>query len=138
MTRSLHAICLITAAIVAGPAAGALSASSPLDGRWTFTWTQAQANPGGGHAVPSGRFVVELRHGHVTRLQPRPVLRGGRFTTRGNLATFVFPAPAPPGAVAGRVYAMHWSIYRDRLTWSRAPGRAAMNIFFVTPWTRIG
>jgi len=124
-------------AAVAPTAAGGLRASSPLDGRWTFTWTRAQLNHvGAPHVVPARLFLVEFRDGRFTRLLPRPVLRGARFTTSGNVATFVFPAPLPAGLVAGRIYTMRWSIYRDRLTWSRVPGRAGLRAFTITPWTR--
>lgn len=124
--------------------AGALAASadarsgaaSPLDGRWTFTWTRAEMRPICASCTV-GRFLVEFRDGHVIRLLPKPVLRSGRFSVRGNLASMVFPAPAPAGIIPGTTYLMRWSIYRDRLTWSRVPGRPALEAFLITPWVRV-
>lgn len=137
MTRSVGAVVLITVTAMVGvtTARARTMPTSPLDGRWTFTWTRAEVAGLGG--VPAGRFVVEFRDGHFARLLPRPVRRGARFTTSGNVATLVFPKPAPPGTVAGRTYTMRWSIYRDRLTWSKVPGRASLDLFFVTPWIRV-
>ena len=109
---------------------------SPLDGRWTFTWSASMVKS---HRAPpglAGRYVVQLRDGQLTRLIPHPVLSGARFTIKGTVATFVFPAHSP-FLVGGKPYVMEWSIYRDRLTWSRAPGRASLIMFFDVPWTRV-
>ena len=136
MTRSVGAILLIAlvATLAATTARTQTLPTSPLDGRWTFTWTPADVGTG---QAPAGRYLVEFRDGHLIRLLPRPVLRGARFATKGDVATFVFPAPPPAGIVAGRICTMRWSIYRDRLTWSPVPGRAALTLFFVKPWTRV-
>ena len=140
VSRSAGVVAMITlaAALVAPNASTGRLRTSPLDGRWTFTWTRAQLNHvGAPHVVPAGTFLVEFRNGRLSRLLPRPVLRGARFTTSGNVATLVFPVPAPAGLVAGRIYTMRWSIYRDRLTWSHVPGRAGIDAFAITPWTRV-
>jgi hypothetical protein len=135
-----HLTCLLGSMALAGALTASADArsgaASPLDGRWTFTWTPAQMRPICASCAV-GRFLVEFRDGHVIRLPPKPVLRTGRFSVRGNLASFVFPAPAPAGIIAGRMYAMRWSIYRDRLTWSKVPGRPLLEAFLITPWVRV-
>ena len=109
---------------------------SPLDGRWEFTWTPAEVKSHGADPKLPDRYVVEFRNGAFTRLLPPPVVRKARFTTHGNVATFVFTVPTT-GVVVGRPYVMRWSIYRDRLTWSHVPGRAGIDAFAITPWTRV-
>ncbi len=135
MTRSVGAL-FLTSAVAASLATTVADArtlvSSPLDGRWTFTWTPAETKS----PRLAARYVVEFRDGHLTRLLPHPVLRGARFSTSGNVATLVFP-PGTGGVVPGRPYTMRWSIYRDRLTWAPAPGRAGLDVFYVVPWTRV-
>ena len=138
MSRLISA--LVLAAVIATPTATVAEAhtlpGSPLDGRWTFTWSASMVKS---HRAPpglAGRYVVQLRDGQLTRLIPHPVLSGARFTIKGTVATFVFPAHSP-FLVGGKPYVMEWSIYRDRLTWSRAPGRASLIMFFDVPWTRV-
>jgi hypothetical protein len=111
--------------------------SSPLDGRWEFTWTPAVVKSTGADPRLADHYVVEFRNGSFIRLAPRPVVRKARFTTHGNLMTMVFTVPTT-GAVVGRPYVMHWSIYRDRLTWATVPGRAGSTLFAAVPWTRVG
>jgi hypothetical protein len=55
---------------------------------------------------------------------------------RGNLATFVFPRRAGR-IVPGYVYWMRWSLYRDRLTSSKVPGRLALDALVITRWIRV-
>lgn len=138
MTSLVRIVALLaTAAVVAVPVARPASlGSTPLDGRWTFVWPSAALHKCCDPRVPAGRYVVEFRDGQVTRLLPKPVLRGLRFTVSGSLATFVFPRGVP-GTVPGRHYVMRWSIYRDRLTWSSVPGRAPLGAFVITPWIRV-
>jgi hypothetical protein len=110
----LGAVVLFAAAatsIMTARAADAhILSGSPLDGRWTFTWTPSMVKSQGG--VPSslaGRHMVELRDGQLIQLLPHPVLRRARFTVSGDVATFVF-LPGAVGVVPGRPYKMRWSI----------------------------
>jgi hypothetical protein len=129
---------LLALALLPAPsvASAARVKASPLDGRWTFTWTRAELR-NYCSVCPPGRFVVEFRDGHFSRLIPKPVLHNARFSVRGTLVTFVFPPPAPVGVVANRRYTMRWSIYRDRLTWSRVTGLPPLQAFFIEPWIRV-
>ena len=84
----------------------------------------------------AGYNLVEFRNDRFISVLPRPRRDLGRFTTSGNVATFVFSAPPPAGLIAARPYVMRWSVYRDRLTWSAVPGRAFIGMFVSVPWTR--
>ena len=139
MSRVAGAI-LLTAAVISLGAPGArahVSPSSPLDGRWTFTWTLAELKRNNASTRYAGYNLVELRNGRLISVLPRPVRDLGRFTSSGNVGTFVFSAPPPAGVIAARPYVMRWSVYRDRLTWSAVPGRASIGMFVAVPWTRI-
>jgi hypothetical protein len=125
------------ASVLAGNTHASSVSTSPLDGRWTWTWTPAQVKSKNLPPRLAGRYLVELQDGDLTRLLPHPVLRGAHFTTQGDVATFVFPRGVV-ALVPGRHYVMHWSIYRDRLTWSKIPGRAWWgDLFLAVPWTRV-
>jgi len=131
---------VIAVAGVAARAADARTPASPLDGRWTFTWTRAELNRQRAFGVPAAHYLVEIGAGRIHVLVPRfPGAAGppGRITTNGNIATIVFPPPAPPASVPWKKYEMRWSIYRDRLTWSLVPGHAGLGAFTITPWTRV-
>jgi hypothetical protein len=138
MARSLRTVLLVIVAMSSAPtgaAVGGVSGSS-LDGRWSFTWTPAVVKSVRADPSLAGLYVVEFRDGHLIRLSPHPVAIRARVTTSGDLATFVFPAGVT-GVAPGRPYTMHWSIYRDRLTWAAAPGHARLGLFIKVPWTRV-
>jgi hypothetical protein len=138
MTRSAGVILL--AAVVTSLATATSDAhtlpSSPLDGRWAFTWTPAEVKSHGADPRLADHYVMEFRNGSLIRLVPHPVVRKARFTVRGNVMSFVFVVPTT-GAVVGRPYEMRWSIYRDRLSWAMVPGRAGADLFTAVPWTRV-
>ena len=138
VSRSAGVVAMITlaAALVAPNASTGRLRTSPLDGRWTFTWTLAELKRNNASTRYAGYNLVEFRDGRFISVLPRPVRDLGPFRTSGNVATFVFAAPIG-GLVAGRPYVMRWSIYRDRLTWSHVPGRAGIDAFAITPWTRV-
>lgn len=139
MTRSAGVILL--AAVIASSTATTSDAhilpSSPLDGRWAFTWTTGEVKSHGADPSLRDHYVVEFSNGSFIRLLPHPVVRKARFTIHRNVVTFVFTVPTT-GVVVGRPYELRWSIYHDRLAWARVPGRAGLDLFTAVPWTRVG
>ena len=138
MTR-LAGVILLTAAgisLATATSDARTFSSSPLDGRWEFTWTPAEVKSQGADPRLADHYVVEFRDGWLIRLLPHPAVRKARFTTHGNVVTYVFTVPTI-GAVVGRPYTMRWSIYHDRLTWAMVPGRAGAELFTAVPWTRV-
>jgi len=113
---------------------------SPLDGRWTWTWTRAELlgrgddpadaawNAGTHHITLSGgRFV------HVTR---RGESRGS-FSVRRDVVTFISDNRYG-GMRAGLPYSIRFSLYRDHITFRDLPGRGSSPLRYLAlaPWTR--
>jgi hypothetical protein len=137
---------LLVASLLAGAVAVSAAASSsdgsPLDGRWAFTWTaHALVKAGAGDVVSlAGPKMVEFRSGRWYKLDPRTQRVQSvvaKFTVHGDVAYFTFLIKEPT-VDSGKTYEMRFSIYRDRLTWSRVPGRAGLDALASTPWVRVG
>ena len=65
-----------------------------------------------------------------------PEVLRGTYTVSGNVATLVF-RPGTPGTVPGIRYMMRFSVFHDRLTWSKIPGRVGLDALPAVPWTRV-
>ena len=135
---ALLLVALIAAASVPG-APGRFSGGSPLDGRWRWTWTREELHRTGGSLAYLGANMTEFRDGRFYKLDPktgdREVL-GGTYTVSGDVATLVF-RPGAPGTVPGTRYMMRFSVFHDRLTWSKIPGRVGLDALPAAPWTRV-
>jgi TRAP-type C4-dicarboxylate transport system substrate-binding protein len=116
----------------------ATQGSSSIEGRWTWVWTRKELIRGGVDpdtaAALAGRGSVAFRDGRFRT----PSGVNGAFRVDGDLITMVFAAPAPPGTVAGVTYVMRWSVYRNLLTFSAAPGRASLDAMLIKPFRRAG
>jgi hypothetical protein len=112
---------------------------SPLDGRWTWTWTVADMNRAGANSYDRrtllGPETCVFANGRWDGRNLSSGRRdGGRFTVHGSIVTFVHEYG--PGNHQGAE--LRFSIYRDRLTWSAIPGRSAWTLLPTTPWVRAG
>jgi hypothetical protein len=142
MRRSALLLVLVSllAAAVGAAAAARSGGGSPLDGRWTWTWTAADLSQFSAPRI-TGSFVAEFRDGRIYGNFPRPgapLVFAGMFTVHGDLVSLRFRSSRTPGVVPGRTYVMRFSIFRDRLTWSMVRGRAGLDHLPATPWTRAG
>jgi len=111
---------------------------TPLDGRWQWTWTKAELNGAPGPHFP-GSYFAEFRDGRHYSNYPKPgsmLTLKGTFTVHGVVVTLHF-RPGATSVEPGRTYMMRFSIYRDRLTWSKIPGHAGLDLLPITPWTRV-
>jgi hypothetical protein len=78
--------------------------------------------------LANGRFTTRVvRTGEVMR---------GSFSVVGHVVTFVSDT-RHEGMLAGRPYAIGFSLYRDRLTFTDLPGRLCpLHLLTLEPWTR--
>jgi hypothetical protein len=121
------------------PASSRHSGSSPLDGRWKWTWTHDELV----RNSPSDIINIRTLAGSETIVfangrwkannSTTGRVDGGTFTINGDIVTFTHTI-GPPGV---RPATMHYSIYRDRLTWKMVPGRYGWSVLTITPWTRV-
>jgi hypothetical protein len=134
---------LLLAALVAAAsvpcAPGRSSGGSPLDGRWRWTWTREELHRAGASLFYIGANMTEFRDGRIYSLDPKTGdTQGfrGTYTVLGDVATLVFRRGVA-GTVAGIRYVMRFTVFHDRLTWSKIPGRAALDALPIVPWTRV-
>ena len=137
----LALVALATASPV--PAAdGRRDGGSPIDGRWTWTWTAAQLSRLGSNpydlGTQTGPATVVFANGrYLARWQLSGRVAAGTYTVDRNVARFVVVERDPHDA-AGSVHYMRFSIFRDRLTWSMVPGRQGFDDLTITPFRRVG
>lgn len=141
------AVFLILAALVGASnvaAANVRNATSPIVGRWHWTWTRDELLRV--DQIPfdvktlDGPEVLVFANGryHARNLRTGRI-DAGRLTVNGYVVTFIPTFTSVPGV--GRrpgqnSATMTFSIYRDRLIWKRVPGRYGWDILTITPWTR--
>src|SRR5262245_56498418 len=129
----------VLGALLGFATATAGTVGSPIDGQWSATITQAQLRRV--HEKPAripklwGPYTQRLENGHMElrNLRTGGVARG-TFTIHGRVVRFVYARGVfirPPNNVA----VCTWSIYRDRLTFQRIPGRPYLDCDAAV-WTR--
>jgi hypothetical protein len=142
MRRLLAALLVATALAAASGAAVARNHGTPVDGRWKWTITRAEALKCCGTAAIAGPSLSEFRDGRIYALDAgtgRLIGLRGTYTVAGDVVTFVFSHKYPTEVpIPGRRYLMRFSIYRDRLTWSMIPGRPGLTGLTIVPWVRVG
>jgi hypothetical protein len=136
----------VIAALVAAPAAAAPSASR-IEGRWKTPRRTVHEMVSVGllkrDAEKLARYPrnpgIDLHHGvyEGLDLDTGRVLATGTYRLTGNVIHFVF-SKRSIAVVPGRPYALRWSIFRDRLTFSYLPGRHDLGWFVLHPFTRVG
>jgi hypothetical protein len=149
MNRTFQTVVRWSVVVAAAAAAAILTVAqasarslpiSPVDGRWKATITRAalirtgevdQASAAKLYGPYTARFAAgrfKIRNGRTGRGA------AGSFTLSGKLVRFVFAygVGLKPGAVA----VCAESVYRDRLTFTKAPGRPCL-AFDAAVWTRV-
>jgi hypothetical protein len=149
MNRTSYAAGPLSAVVAAAAAAALLTAArpgaahtlpvSPIDGRWTATMSRAALMRTGEADEASalrlygpytarfanGRF--EIRNGRTDRGA------AGTFTISGKHVRFVFAYGV--GIERGEIAVCAQSVYRDRLTFTKVPGRPCL-AWNAAVWTR--
>jgi TRAP-type C4-dicarboxylate transport system substrate-binding protein len=123
-------------------ATGARAARTPIEGRWTWDWTEAELLVAGVGAPDApglvGSGTVDFDAGRFTGTNAASGRRStGTYRVDGNLITLTFDDPAPPGTVAGKAYELRWSRYRDTLAFERVPGREPLLAMLIEPFERV-
>jgi hypothetical protein len=139
--RSLVAVAAFALVVAPGAAGG----SSPLDGRWTWTWTRSELLGPGAKGCEAAAYVPhDLGSWTITFANGRyaaRVLRTGEvihgsFSVDRDVLTFV-PHRRHEGMPAWRPARIRFSVYRDRVTFTDLPGRLCpLHLFTLEPWTR--
>jgi hypothetical protein len=143
---SVVAVIAALVAVVAAPAAAAPGASR-IEGRWktprrTLHELLAAGIPRG-FAVQLARYPrnpgIDLHHGvyEGLDLDTGRVISVGRYRLTGDVISLVFSRKSI-AVVPGRPYALRWSIFHDRLTFSYLPGRHDLGWFVLHPFARVG
>jgi hypothetical protein len=144
MRRTALLLGVLAAAVAASPALAALRNSGPssvLDGRWKTSVTVADlVGTGEVDAKEAlqlrGPVTAEFVAGHFQVHNERTGgLGNGTFVVTGDRVRFVFVkgVDVKPGSVA--VCAA--SVFRNRLTFKRVPGRQCL-AWEASVWTRVG
>ena len=91
-------------------------------------------------AESSGELTLELRRGRFAlRLLGIGQDVWGKYTVRGRVLDYEVEGCRPAGiCMEGSVGSFRWSVYRDRLTFERVPGRPGETALAVKPLTRVG
>jgi hypothetical protein len=136
-------------AITAGPAIPATGlrdrGTSPIEGLWTTPRATLQELVAAGMTHKDAATLtqhgakkpgLELRAGVFTGfdLATNKVVATGTYRLAGNLIWFVFKSGL--AVQHGFPFELTWSVYGDRLTFSRVPSRPSL-IFTIRPWTRV-
>ncbi len=80
--------------------------------------------------------VFSFANGRFTIAAGGTVGATGRYTERGDVVNIIFES-GPPLAPPNHVFQLHWSAYRDRLTFSALAGRGPLLYFMASRFTRI-
>jgi hypothetical protein len=121
--------------------------SSPLDGTYAFKYSAAELASMGSEPGNDGAYRVQFGHGrfaimHLGTSDPtwpgwdfqRDPVEVGSLLVRGGVAVL---RPQTSIGVGSRTRTLHYELFRDRLTWTRAkPGDDVL--FIARPWRRTG
>jgi TRAP-type transport system periplasmic protein len=120
----------------------AKAGTSPLEGRWTYTWTRPELLAAGiaekyiPRGVQRATVVFEFKRGRYRAIADGAVRIRGTYTVDGDVLNLVH-APGSAGYAAGQVYRQRWSVYRGRLTFRRVPGSDADLVLVVKPLAHV-
>jgi hypothetical protein len=121
----LLALVGLTAASPVSAAHGRRVGGSPIHGRWT-SWTAAQLRRKGSNPYDlrtfTGPATVVFADGRgLARWRDSGRVEAVTYTVAANAIRFVV-VKRNSHDVAGKVWYLRFSIFRDRLTWSLVPG----------------
>ena len=138
-----HAGPAATPAPRCAPAArNASAATSPLEGRWTYTWTRPELLAAGidEKYIPTGlqrdTVVFEFDGGRYRAIAGGAVRIRGTYDVDGDVLNLVHPRGSV-GYAAGQILRQRWSVYRGTLTFRRVPGTDADLLLLVKPLARV-
>ena len=119
------------------------TARAPIEGRWTWDWTEGELVAAGVGApdVPGlvGSGTVDFHAGRFSATTAPSGRRStGSYRIDGDLISLTFDDPAPPGTIAAKAYELRWSRYRDTLAFERIPGREPLLAMLIEPFERVG
>ena len=119
---------------------GAKAGEAAIEGRWETTWKRdaliaAGLAPKDAEAF-RGHHTAEFADGRF-RFQHTPSGNSstGAFVVEGDVIRLVFETGI--ALQLGRPYELKWSVYRERLTFSAAPGSEPLTAFLTAPYTRL-
>lgn len=138
-------VCFACVALIASIASvSAAAAASPIEGRWTTTPASVRQLVAFGmarkdalavtHAVKKPALILRDGKMRGVDLATNEVVATGTYRLTGNVITFVFTKGV--AVRLGVPYVLKWSVFGDRLTFSRVPNRPGL-IYMLTPWTRM-
>jgi TRAP-type C4-dicarboxylate transport system substrate-binding protein len=114
--------------------------TSTLEGRWRYAPTRQDLLDVGMSPAEAQMLSVPVvftfAKGRFKIVAGQTVGATGRYTQRGDVVNIVFET-GPPLAPPNHVFQLHWSAYRDRLTFSALAGRGPLLYFMARPFTRI-
>lgn len=140
MTRRPLTAVLLGLLVLSATGTAAAAVTTPVDGRWKATITQSQLRRAGASAALAaqlyGSWTVRFENGRVEYRNGRNHTGArGTFSVRGKVLRVVFLSGV--GLRRGDVSECTWSIYRDRLTNRRIPGRPSQ-LCDAAVWRRAG
>jgi TRAP-type transport system periplasmic protein len=116
-------------------------AGAALEGLWETTWTRDELVAAGVEPKDASAFqghhTAEFAGGRF-RFQGDPGSGNsamGTYAVDGDVIALVFETGI--GLRLGKTYELRWSVYRDALTFSAAPGREPLQAFLTAPYTRV-
>ena len=146
MRRMSWLALLVSFATIAAGAPSSALGTSAIEGRWKTKRATLQQLLDAGltrkdaealvHHV-RGTPAIDLDDGVFKGLDLSTgrVVATGTYRLSGNVIRFVFKSGV--AVHLGQSYALRWSVYRARLTFSNVPGRPPLMAFTLNPWTRV-
>jgi TRAP-type C4-dicarboxylate transport system substrate-binding protein len=122
------------------PGAAGVSADR-IEGRWETTWTLdalvAAGVPRRDAAAIAGHHTADFRDGRFRFVGDPGSGRSaeGSYVLDGDIVRLTFRTGI--ALQHGRAYELRWSVYRDSLTFRRAPGSEPLQAFLTAPYRRI-
>ena len=119
----------------------AKAGEAAIEGRWETTWKRdaliaAGVTPKYAEAF-RGRNTVEFADGRFRFHRDRGTDEDatGTYAVEGDIIRLVFKTGI--ALQLGRPYELRWSVYREKLTFSAAPGSEPLTGFLTAPYTRL-
>jgi hypothetical protein len=145
--RRMSCLALLAAVSTIAAAAPSLAAgTSTIEGRWKTKRATLQQLLAAGFRRKDAEALAQAVRGTPALDLENGVFKGldlstgrvvatGTYRLTGNVIRFVFKTGV--AVQLGQTYALRWSVYRDRLTFSSVPARPSLAAFTLNPWTRV-
>jgi hypothetical protein len=133
----------LTGASTTPASVSALPTTTPLDGKWSTSFTRDELaaspllmDPEELNDENWGEETLTLQDGQVTFTQQNDIdstSASGTFLVSGDVVLFSFTE----GVVVGETFGFRWSLDGDTLTFTRANSLVGPTPYLVKPWTRV-